>query len=221
MELEGLELEELVLKESIVSATGLSADFLQVGIKGDPSLRETAMLRPRYHSALDEIYPRLEEHLLELLCERSTYRLYIGFSSSEIRTQSVFDPLREETHSAERLLEDDYVARHFPAISYEDKVQGMREMYNYLLGSRMFDKLPGHWKKIFSRRHSEWHPMDKGSIAKVLGSLKALRDMPDYYLRNATISMVQGIVRLQFNCDGTQLVNADNYQRFLEENLSV
>ncbi len=214
-----MELEELVLKESIVSATGLSADFLQVGIKGDPSLRETAMYRPRYHSALDEIYPQLEEHLLELLCERSTYRLYIGFSSAEIRTQSVFDPLREETHSAERLLEDDYVARHFPAISYEEKVQGMREMYDFLQGSNLFNNLPDYWKKIFAKRHNDWHPMDPDSIAKVLASLKALRDMPDYYLRNVSISMVQGIVRLSFNCDGTQLVNAENYQRFLEENI--
>ncbi len=215
-----MELEELVLKESIVSATGLSADFLQVGLKGDPSLRETAMLRPRYHTILDEIYPQLEEHLVELLCERSAFSVYIGFNSGEIRTQSVFDPLREETHAAERMLEDDYLARHFPAISYDEKVQGMREMYDYLLGSRLFEKLPDYWKKIFSRRHEAWKPMDRESIVKVLGSLKALRDMPDYYLRNATISMVQGIVRLQFNCDGTQLVNADNYQRFLEENLS-
>lgn len=216
-----MELEELVIKESIVSATGLSADFLQVGIKGDPSLRETAMLRPRYHTLLDEIYPQLEEHLRELLCERSTFLLYIGFNSGEIRTQSVFDPLREETHAAERLLDDGYLARHFPAISYEEKVQGMREMYDYLIHSRMFERLPDHWKRIFTRRHHEWHPMDKDSIAKVLASLKALRDMPDYYLRNATISMVQGIVRLQFNCDGTQLVNAENYQRFLEQNLSL
>ena len=215
-----MDLEELVLKESIVSATGLSADFLQVGLKGDPSLRETAMYRPRYHTILDEIYPQLEEHLVELLCERSPFSLYIGFNSGEIRTQSVFDPLREETHAAERMLEDDYLARHFPAISYEEKVQGMREMYDYLMGSRLFEQLPEHWKKIFTRRHSEWKPMDMESISKVMGSLKALRDMPDYYLRNATISMVQGIVRLQFNCDGTQLVNADNYQRFLEENLS-
>ena len=215
-----MELEELVLKESIVSATGLRPDSLQVGIKGDPSLRETAMLRPRYHTILDEIYPQLEEHLLELLCERSSYQIYIGFNSGEVRTRSVFDPLREESHSAERMLEDDYLARHFPAISYEAKVEGMRDMYDYLLSSKMFNDIPDYWKKIFARRHSEWRPMDKGAISKVLGSLKALRDMPDYYLRNATISMVQGIVRLQFNCDGTQLVNAENYQRFLEENLS-
>lgn len=214
-----MELEELVLKESIVSATGLSPVSLQVGIKGDPSLRETAMLRPRYHTVLDDIYPQLEEHLLEMLCERSIYQLYVGFNSGEIRTCSVFDPLREETHTAERILDDDYLSRHFPAISFEDKVQGMREMYDYLLGSRMFEKLPAHWKKIFERRHGKWNPMAREDIARVLSSLKALRDTPDYYLRNATISMVQGIVRLQFNCDGTQLVNAENYQRFIEENL--
>ncbi len=216
-----MELEELVLKESIVSATGLRPDSLQVGLKGDPSLRETAILRPRYHTLLDDIYPQIEEHLLELLCERSTYQLYIGFNSGEIRTCSVFDPLREETHAAERMLDDDYVARHFPAISFEEKVQGMREMYDYLQGSPMFEKLPEHWKKIFERRHGSWRPMAREDIARVLSSLKALRDTPDYYLRNATISMVQGIVRLQFNCDGTQLVNAENYQRFLEDNLAL
>jgi hypothetical protein len=95
----------------------------------------------------------------------------------------------------------------------------MREMYDYLLGSRMYENLPEHWKKIFERRHGKWNPMPREDIARVLSSLKALRDTPDYYLRNATISMVQGIVRLQFNCDGTQLVNAENYQRFIEENL--
>lgn len=216
-----MELEELVLKEGIVSATGLRPDSLQVGIKGDPSLRETAMLRPRYHTVLDEIYPQLKDHLLELLCERSSYQIYIGFNSGEIRTQSVFDPLREESHAAERILEDDYLERHFPAISYDAKVEGMREMYDYLLNSRMFEHIPEHWKKIFARRHSDWRPMGKETMAKVLASLMALREMPDYYLRNATISMVQGIVRLQFNCDGTQLVTAENFQRFLEENLTL
>lgn len=33
------ELEELVLRESIVSATGLNETSVEIGIKGDPSLR--------------------------------------------------------------------------------------------------------------------------------------------------------------------------------------
>ena len=46
-----------------------------------------------------------------------------------------------------------------------------------------------------------------------------LRDIQEYYLRNITACMVQGIVRMQFNCDSTQIINARNLQKFLEENL--
>ncbi len=33
--------EELILKESIVSASGMNSSSLLIGIRGDPSLRET------------------------------------------------------------------------------------------------------------------------------------------------------------------------------------
>lgn len=216
-----MELEELVLKESIVSATGLSAESLQIGIKGDPSLRETAIYRAKYRSTLDEVYPQIEEHIKELLLLRSTYRIYIGFNSSEIRTHSIFDPLREETHAAERFADVGYVQRHFPVLPYERKVQGMRELYGFLIQSQLFSTLPDYWMRIFTQRHQQWRPMSEEAIGRVLSSLKVLRDMPDYYLRSVSLCMVQGIVRMQFNCDGTQLVTAENYQRFLEENLGL
>lgn len=215
------ELEELVLKESIVSATGISADALQVGIKGDPSLRETASLRAKYRGVMDERYDELRGRLEDLLLNRGTYRLYIGFNSGEIRTHSIFDPLREETHAAERFLDASYVERHFPLLSYEDKVAGMRDIYRALRNSALFGKLPGYWRNIVERRHIDWKPMEREAIAPIMGNLKALRDMPDYYLRNVSICIVQGLVRMQFNCDGTQLVNAKNYRRFLEENFPV
>lgn len=215
------ELEELVLKESIVSATGISADALQVGIKGDPSLRETALLRAKYHSIMDDIYDDIREPLADLLLNRGTYRLYIGFNSAEIRTHSIFDPLREETHEAERFLDPSYVERHFPAISYDDKVAGMRDIYRNLRSSTLFDKLPGYWRNIVEKRHINWKPMDREAIVPILINLKTLRDMPDYYLRTVSICIVQGLVRMQFNCDGTQLVTAKNYRRFLEESFPV
>ena len=31
--------------------------------------------------------------------------------------------------------------------------------------------------------------------------------------------MVQGFVRMQFNCDGTQIINARDLKRFISENL--
>lgn len=213
------ELEELVLKESIVSATGISADALQVGIKGDPSLRETALLRAKYRGVLDEIYDQVRSRFEDLLLHRGTYRLYLGFNSGEVRTHSIFDPLREETHAVERFLDASYVERHFPAISYDDKVAGMRDLYRALRGSALFGKLPGYWQNIVQKRSADWKPMEREEIAPILANLKVLRDMPEYYLRNVSICIVQGLVRMQFNCDGTQLVNAKNYRRFLEQNL--
>ncbi len=213
------QMEELVLKESIVSATGLASGSLQIGIKGDPSMRETAMMRQRYRNIMDEIYPEIEPQLEELLLNRSTYRLYIGFNSVEIRTNSIFDPLREETHSAERFLDPAYVDRHFPAIPFEEKVAAMRELYRWLRASPIFARLPDYWRRISERRAVEWQPMERERIAEIMPTLKVLRDMPDYYLRGASICLVQDLVRMQFNCDGTQLISAHNYQRFLEENI--
>ena len=215
------DMEELVLRESIVSATGLSADSLQVGIKGDPSLRETAFLRTKYSNVMDDIYPQLEPMLAELLLNRGIYRLYIGFNSGEIRTNSIFDPLREETHAAERLLESGYIERHFPQLGYEEKVAGMRELYRVLRESRLFESLPELWKHISLKRSRDWQPMAREEITLILSTLKGLRDMPQYYLRTVSVCIVQGIVRMQFNCDGTQLVSARNYRRFLQENVAV
>jgi hypothetical protein len=34
-----------------------------------------------------------------------------------------------------------------------------------------------------------------------------------------TISAVRAAIHMQFNCDGTHIVSADDYQRFIEDNL--
>lgn len=215
------ELEELVLKESIVSATGLRADSIQVGIKGDPSLRETAPMRAKYRNVMDELLGDIEPSLTDLLQNRGTYRLYIGFNSAEIRTHSIFDPLREETHAAERFVDQDYVERHFPALPYADKVSAMRDLYAGLMRSAVFERLPSYWQSIIQKRHAAWEPMSRDMIANVMSTLKVLRDMPDYYLRNVTVCIVQDLVRMNFNCDGTQLVSAGNFRKFLEDNFSM
>lgn len=213
------ELEELVLRESIVSATGLNENSLQIGIKGDPSLRETSLLRKRYESPVDRVIVQLAENLEELLLNRGTYRLYIGFNSGEIRTHSIFDPLRQEIHSAEKLADKSYIDRHFPKINYEDKVQAMRDIYAAIRASKLFDKIPGYWKSIFMKRHESWEPMTREEVHNIMSTIKTMRDLPDLYLRNITICIVQDLVRLQFNCDGTQIISAENYQKFLEENM--
>ena len=213
------EMEALVLQESIVSATGLNKNSLQIGIKGDPSLRETSLQRKRYESPVDKVIVPLINNLEELLLNRGTYRVFIGFNSGEVRTHSVFDPLRQEIHSSEKLADPAYIDRHFPQIDFEDKIQGMRDIYDCIKASNLFEKIPSYWKSIFVKRHQNWEPMTKEDIHSVMSPIKTLRDLPDFYLRNITVCIVQDLVRMQFNCDGTQIISAENYKKFLEDNI--
>ena len=212
-------LEELVLQESIVSATGLNKNSIQIGIKGDPSLRETSLDRKRYESPVDKVIIPLMDNLEELMLNRSCYQVFIGFNSGEVRTNSIFDPLRQEIHASEKLADKAYIDRHFPLISYEDKVQAMRNIYAGIKESKLFDTVPSYWKRIFTKRHQTWNPMTKDEIHTIMSSIKTMRDLPDFYLRNITIDIVQDLVRMQFNCDGTQIISAENYQKFIEDNM--
>jgi len=213
------EIEELVLKEAVISATGLDAGALQIGIKGDPSLRETAPLRDRYQSILDERFDEIGPSLERLLMHQSTYQLFIGFNNAEVRTYSIFDPLREEIHSAEKLLDKKYIERHFPEIPFEEKITMMRELYDFIFQNQHYKHVPSYWRKIIDRRHKEWQPMSIEEIGQICRTLVVLRDLENYYLRNVTISIVQSVVRMQFNCDGTQFVRAQDFKQFIEENL--
>lgn len=211
--------EELVLKESIVGAAGLNSSHLQIGIRGDPSLRETTFDRKRYSSPADDVIDALQDNLLDLMLNRSTYRIYVGFNSGEIRTHSVFDPLRQEIHTADKMANVEYIKRQFPPVSYDDKIQQMRELYAALRGGEIYKKLPDYWQSILNKRSANWKPMQADEVEPIITTFKTLRDMQQYYLRNVTLCIVQSLVSMQFNCDGTQIISAENYKSFLEENL--
>jgi len=213
------EIEELVLKESLVSAAGLNASNLQIGIRGDPSMRETTGERKRYTSDVDTHIEELIPSFQELLLNRSTYQLFVGFNNGEIRTNSVFDPMRQEIHSAEKIADPEYVKRQFPQISYDDKIGLIRETYHSVRSSKYYKSIPQYWQNIMNRRSAQWEPMEVFEIVSVISTMKTMREMPTYFMRNVTINIVQSIVRIQFNCDGTQIVSAENYGKFLEENL--
>lgn len=213
------EIEEVILKESIVSAAGINAASLQIGIRGDPSMRETTGERKRYNSEVDEQIDALIPSFEEILLNRSTYQLFVGFNNGEIRTNSVFDPMVQEIHSADKMADATYIARQFPAIAYEEKVDVIRESYISLREQKAFKNLPSYWQNIMHARAKNWEPMEREEIETVITTLKTLREMPTYYMRNITINVVQSMVRIQFNCDGTQIVSAENYKQFLEENM--
>lgn len=213
------EIEELVLKESLVSAAGLSASNLQIGIRGDPSMRETTGERKRYRSDVDERLDELVPWFEELLLNRSTYQLFVGFNNGEIRTNSVFDPMVQEIHTVDKMSDHHYIERQFPLIDYQQKVQLIRDTYSALRANPIYRNMPGYWQNIMIKRAREWEPMEIDEIISVISTLKTLREMPTYYMRNITINIVQSIVRIQFNCDGTQIVSAEKFSEFLEANL--
>jgi hypothetical protein len=62
-------------------------------------------------------------------------------------------------------------------------------------------------------------PPEQVSIA--ISRLPDLRRIPDFYLRNFMLSMTRDAIRMQFNCDGTHIVGAEDYLLFLEENLET
>jgi CRP-like cAMP-binding protein len=211
--------EELILRESLVDMTGVNSKSLHVSIKGDPSLRESAFVRERYESVVDKILDQLEPVLEDLVLNRCVYRLFINFNSGEIRTASVFDPFVEEVHTSDKFVDQAYVDRHFPKISYEEKSEIIKAMYGHILADEHFNQLPGHWKNIFNISHAGWSPIDKAEVSRVIRKLTDLRSIQNFYLRNFSISMIQDAIRMQFNCDGTHIVSAEDYQRFLKENL--
>ncbi len=212
-------MEELILQESIVSAAGLNSEQVLIGIKGDPSLRESAALRKRYDSKVDSLFDTLEPNLEDIMLNRGIYRFFLGFNSGEIRTNSVFDPLRQEIHDAEKIANTDYINRHFPKIEYDEKIALMRQLYGCLRGSEHYKSIPGYWQNILNRRSQNWRPLEPENIVSILSTVRKLREIDGYYLRNITLCIVQGIVRMQFNCDGTQIIDAHNFKHFLEENL--
>ena len=212
-------IEELILKESIISAAGLSPNQVQIGIKGDPSIRESVLMRKRYTSKVDTVFEQLEPHLEDLMLNRGIYRIFVGFNSGEVRTNSIFDPLRQEVHDAEKLTDTQYIERQFPRIEYAEKVELMRNLYATLRSSRQYKAMPTYWQNILNRRSDKWQPLEPESIPDILSTVRKLREIEEYYLRNITVCIVQGIVRMQFNCDGTQIIDAHNFKTFLDENL--
>ncbi len=219
IKLDNIDLEKLVLRENIVSAVGLNSSQIQIGIKGDPSLRETVMDRCRYKSEIDTLFKKIEPVFKDLLLKRGIFRLFIGFNNSEVRTCSIFDPLREDIHEASALISQDYIDRHFPLIPYKEKTRIMRQLYSALIKSDLYTYLPKHLQNITEKRHASWAPMNEDEIDRVLENLELLRNLPEYYLRNFSISTVQSVVRLQFNCDGTQIIHAKDFQLFMQENM--
>lgn len=211
--------EDLVLKEKLIDADGMCNQDIHIGIKGDPSLRESAMLRERYESIVDKLLPELVDRFEDLLLTRSAHRIMIGFNNGEIRISTVLDPFSEEFHPAIRLLDESYVNRHFPKIDYRRKAAMIRRLYEAIGDDDFFAELPSHLHHGYARYFSNWEPVPEEQIKAIVSKLPLLRSIPNFYVRNATLGVLKDAIHMQFNCDGTHIVSARGYERFLTENL--
>ncbi len=211
--------EENLLKERLVDLTGMTGKGLHVSITGDPSLKETTFTRERYRSVVDKILPRLRPRLEDLLLNRCIYQIYVGFNNGEIRTSSVFDPFGEEIHQARKIVDESYLNRHFSRVTYEEKASMLRRLYGAIATDPVFQGLPDNFRNLWSRYYGNWQPLSITDISRTLSQLPRLRSIPNYYLRNITLGITHDAIRMQFNCDGTHIVSAEDYQRFIDENI--
>ena len=216
-----LRTEELTLKENLLATTGIKGNHLQVSIKGDPSMRESAFDRERRESPMDKVLPELIPSLQTLLLERCVSEISLHFNSGEIRLTSIFDPFNYEIHPANKLIDTNYLDRHFPVLAYAEKVGLIRRLYDTLATEYNNLALPGTYKDACKRRYQSWQPLAKEEIVHVIDKLRTLRTIPNFYLRNMGISITRDAIRMQFNCDGTHIVSTGDYDRFIADNLGV
>lgn len=208
-----------VLNEAIVGAFGLPADKPFVGIKGDPSLRETAPIRSKFASRIDQKVGPALERIEWLLNETGCYAVYVGFNSSEVRTESIFNPFNYEIHDIDTLLTDGYASRHFVPVPFQEKMNTIAWVRSMIQTGPLRNYLPEHWQKLMDEQRANWQPLGKEHIHDIIRGFDQLRNIDGYYLRNAAISLSEGIVRASFNCDGTYIVRADYFSEFVKQNL--
>jgi CRP-like cAMP-binding protein len=212
--------QELSFKEHLaVGSTSAGNTSFHLGIKGDPSLRFSAFTRERYDSVVDRIISDLQPRLYDLLMNRSAYEIFIHCNSGEVHIRTIFDPFNGEMHPASKLLNIAYIERHFPAVPFEKKCQLIKDLYQFIGDNASSFKLPDRYLENMQASYTDWQPVSQSTIANTLSKLSLLRKIENFYMRNFSISIVRDSIRMQFNCDGTQIVNAQGFQEFLEQNL--
>ena len=209
-----------IASEAIVGAFGLPPGKAYTSIKGDPSLRETVALRPRQESRIDRQAAKVLDACAWLLRRSGCYAIYIGFNSSEVRTESIFNPVNYEIPDAEALLQDGYLERHFVKVPYSDKMKIIRKTRKAVQKGELRKYLPMHWRTLIDQERKAWQPLEKIEIARIMSAFSQLRTIDGFYLRNAAVSLSQNIVRASFNCDGTYIVDAAHFPQFVDDTIS-
>jgi len=208
--------EQDILNKALVGY-GFKSKFI-TSIKGDKSLRESVYNRPKILNFVDENIEELSKVFNKLLLETGVHRLSIGFNNGEIKTFSVFDPLNMEIHTAQNMLDEDYIEVNFPKLSLLKKDKFIKRMYKNLIEDEIFNDLPNFWKIDLQNRNNQMSELtNTQTLNEILTTLPKLRDIDGYYLRTASVSLFNSSIALSFNCDGTQIMAHSSFNDFIEE----
>lgn len=208
---------EKYITDSLVSILGLPENKLMVGIKGDTSLRETACTRTKTQTFLDDNFDQLKKVSTHVLSDTGVFNLALDFSNSEIRTTSVFDPFATEVHTAQQFLDDDFVEKNYPPISYLEKMEFIRQFFKSDVYKPMKKRLPTYWREVVNHRAEVCKPMSLISMKGIISSLKSLREIENYYLKFIALNVAQNVIHLRFNCDGTVIVAESEFCNLVKD----
>ena len=212
---------ELALRETITHGSGIEKNRIQISIKGDPSLRETAFMRERYQSVVDSTIAEVIPVVESLLIDRCVFRIYLGLHNGEVHLSSVFNPYFEEIHPVNKIVDESYVDRHFARIPFDRKVEMIRRTYALFDSDDELEKLPTHLKHLFHESISQWNPVSVDEVRCILDNLPKLRKIPNFYIRALSLSIMHDSIRMQFNCDGTHIISNRDYEKFLNDNIEL
>ena len=104
-------------------------------------------------------------------------------------------------------------------VPFHEKMNTIAWVRSMIQTGPLRNYLPAHWQKLMDEQRTSWQPVRQEQIHDIIRGLDQLRAIDGYYLRNAAISLSEGIVRASFNCDGTYIVRADYFPDFVKQNL--
>lgn len=199
--------------------SGLPAGQGFLSYRGDPSLQETALTRNKYASRADNKMDLVLDACERLLTRTDCYALYIGFDSSELRTESILNPFCYEIHEVDALTADGYLEHHFAEVPFDAKMNAIDWIQRRISEGPVARFRHGGPATLSPRpQPRSWTLGSVDDIGNIVRDLRRLREGADYYLRNAAISLGQGIVRLTFNCDVTYVVPIRHFREFVASN---
>lgn len=202
--------------------SGLPPGLQYSSFRGDPWLQENAPTRQKHASSADLQMPRLIEVCAWLLTRTDCHSLQIGFSTSQVRTESILRPFSYEIHDVAALSADDYLDRNFVEVPFDAKIDAMDWTQRRISEGPIGRFRQGDHKSVLDRpQPRSWRLGSVAEICNVVRDLARLRDEPAHYLCSAAVSLGQGIVRASFNCDATYVVPLRHFRDFVAQNFAA